>query len=346
MSDSTVSDTSDLRLEALRNWLATLSPSGAAFNPASLRPASADASSRRYFRLDSQDGVSVIAMDAPPPHDTQQFAKVGELLASCGMSVPRVLAADHAQGFLLLDDFGDNTYLRQLNADTAFHLYMEALGALARMQGHSRPDVLPEFDRAFMRHELQIFPDWFIGRFVQLELSTTQQNDLEKSFDLILANCAAQPQVYMHRDYHSRNLMVLAQGGNPGVLDFQDAVYGPITYDAASLLRDAYIQWDEEMVLDWLIRYWEMAKRAHLPVHHSIDQFYRDFEYMALQRHLKILGIFSRLALRDGKRQFLQDIPLVLDYVRKTVARYQELKPLLKLMDVLENRQTQHVYSF
>ncbi|WP_338845567.1 phosphotransferase [Massilia sp. W12] len=337
--------TQDARISALRDWLQTLSPQGLALQADSLRPASADASSRRYFRLDAAEGASLIAMDAPPPEDTEKFARVGALFASCNLRVPRVLAADHTQGFLLLDDFGSTTYLHQLSADNAHHLYMQALAALVQLQRHSRPGVLPEYDRAFMQRELDLFPEWFIKTHLQFELSDKQRQDLDKCFELILAQCCAQPQVFMHRDYHSRNLMAI-DGGAPGVLDFQDAVYGPITYDCVSLLRDAYVQWDEEMVLDWLIRYWEQAKRMQLPVHHNIDQFYRDFEYMGLQRHLKILGIFCRLNYRDGKPHYLQDLPLVLDYVRKTVNRYSELKPLARLLDVLEQRQPQYTYSF
>jgi len=190
-----------------------------------------------------------------------------------------------------------------------------------------------------------LFPDWYIGQHLKTGLTESQTADLLKVFDVILANNLAQPQVYVHRDYHSRNLMVLADG-NPGILDFQDAVYGPITYDLVSLLRDAYVQWDEEMVLDWVIRYWERAKRAGLPVNPDIDAFYRDFEFMGLQRHLKVLGIFARLNYRDGKSAYLSDLPLVMEYTRKTAQRYKELAPLIRLLDALENKAAQVGYTF
>ena len=335
---------SDTRLSLLQTWLASLTQFDLQLS--SLRPASKDASFRRYFRLDLADGGSLIVMDAAPPQENvEKFVKLAQLFSHCDLSIPQVLAQNLEQGFLLLEDFGDTTYLHQLNADSAFQLYMDAIESLLLLQVHSRPDVLPEYDRAFMLKEMQLFPEWYIGKHLKFTLSEKQEQELQKVFDTILANCMAQPQVYVHRDFHSRNLMVL-QRGNPGILDFQDALFGPITYDLASLLRDAYVQWDEEMVLDWVIRYWEGAKRANLPVNTNIDAFYRDFEMMALQRHLKILGIFCRLNYRDGKDHYLPDLPLVLEYVRKTAARYTELKPLLRLMDALENKTVQVGYTF
>lgn len=196
-----------------------------------------------------------------------------------------------------------------------------------------------------MLRELNIFPEWYIGKHLAATLSEKQQQELDKVFEAILANCLAQPQVYMHRDYHSRNLMWMDEG-NPGILDFQDAVWGPVTYDAASLLRDAYVSWDEELVLDWLIRYWQHARSAGLPLKKDFDEFYKDFEYMALQRHLKILGIFCRLNYRDGKPHYLGDLPTVMEYVRKTANRYRELKPLIKLLDSLEGTAPQVGYTF
>jgi N-acetylmuramate 1-kinase len=190
-----------------------------------------------------------------------------------------------------------------------------------------------------------LFPDWYITKHLGVTLTDKQQTELNNVFDTLLANNLAQAQVYVHRDYHSRNLMVIPQG-NPGILDFQDAVYGPITYDLVSLLRDAYIQWDEEMVLDWAIRYWEGAKRAGLPVNPDIDAFYRDFEFMGVQRHLKVLGIFARLYHRDGKDGYLKDLPLVMEYTRKAAGRYNVLKPLVKLLDEIENKAPQFGYTF
>ncbi|MGZ3240738.1 MAG: aminoglycoside phosphotransferase family protein, partial [Burkholderiaceae bacterium] len=290
---------SDPRLTQIKQWLGTLSANPVVID--SLRPASADASFRRYFRADGIDGGTFIVMDAPPPQENvQPFIHVAEVFGATGVSVPHILAKDVEQGFLLLSDLGSTTYLHELNHDSAHKLYMDAIDALILIQTQSQPDVFPEYDRAMLHRELMLFPDWYITKHLGVTLTDKQQAELNKIFDALLANNLAQAQVYVHRDYHSRNLMVLPQG-NPGILDFQDAVYGPITYDLVSLLRDAYIQWDEEMVLDWAIRYWEGAKRAGLPVNPDIDAFYRDFEFMGVQRHLKVLGIFARLYHRDGK---------------------------------------------
>ena len=335
---------SDQRLTDLKHWLAHLP--GTPVDPNSLRPASSDASFRRYFRVDNADGSTAIAMDAPPPQeDVQPFIQVAELFGSTGVSVPAVLAQDVAQGFLLLSDLGTTTYLHQLAPDTAHALYLDAIDALVLLQVQSRPGVLPEYDRAMLQRELMLFPDWYINKHLGVTLSDAQQVELNGVFEALLANNLAQPQVYVHRDYHSRNLMVLAKG-NPGILDFQDAVYGPITYDLVSLLRDAYIEWDEEIVLDWTIRYWERARRAGLPVNPDIDAFYRDFEFMGLQRHLKVLGIFARLFHRDGKDAYLKDLPLVMQYTRKVAGRYKVLSPLIRLLDALENKAPSVGYTF
>jgi hypothetical protein len=229
--------------------------------------------------------------------------------------------------------------------DNAPFMYSDAIDALLKFQLASQPGVLPEFDRAFVLRELNLFPEWYIERHLGVQLNDIQRAQLDKVFEAITANVLSQQQVYMHRDFHSRNLMFLDQG-NPGVLDFQDAVYGPVTYDLASLLRDAYVQWDEEFVLDWVVRYWQSAKQVGLPVNPDIDAFYRDFEYMALQRHLKILGIFCRLNYRDGKSNYLGDLPTVMEYVRKTANRYTELRPLVRLLDAFEDKAPQVGYTF
>ncbi|WP_293779864.1 phosphotransferase [uncultured Oxalicibacterium sp.] len=335
---------SDARLQAIKTWLSSLaSPS---LQVESIRPASADASFRRYFRVDGSNGSSYIVMDAPPPQeDVRPFLHVAKLFGETGVSVPAIMAEDIDNGFLLLSDLGNTTYLQQLAPDTAHKLYMDAIDTLLLLQTQSRPDALPEYDRAMLLREMNLFPEWYIGKHLGLTLNEKQQATLNSMFDLLLANNLAQPQVYVHRDYHSRNLMVLSQG-NPGILDFQDAVFGPITYDLASLLRDAYIQWDEELVLDWVIRYWERARRAGLPVDPDIDHFYRDFEFMGLQRHLKVLGIFARLYHRDGKDGYLKDLPLVMEYTRKVVYRYKELAPLSRLLDELENKAPAVGYTF
>jgi aminoglycoside/choline kinase family phosphotransferase len=334
----------DARLTSISAWLASLA--APVVHPASLRPASADASFRRYFRVDGADGNSYIVMDAPPPQENvERFVNVADILRKTGVTVPQVYAQDLDHGFLLLGDLGATTYLNQLNNDSASKLYLHAIDALVLMQVGSQPDVLPEYDRATLLRELMLFPEWYVGKHLGLTLTDKQNAALNGVFDALLARALAQPQVIVHRDYHSRNLMVLA-AGNPGILDFQDAVYGPITYDIVSLLRDAYVQWDEEMVLDWAIRYWERARRAGLPVSPDIDGFYQDFEYMGVQRHLKILGIFARLHHRDGKDHYLNDMPLVLHYLRKAAARYKPLAPLSRLFDELEDKQPQTGYTF
>ena len=334
----------DTRLAQLSDWLSGLEAPATRVD--SLRPASADASFRRYFRVDTPEGQSLIVMDAPPPQeDVRPFIKVAELFSATGVSVPKILAADTERGFLLLSDLGSSTYLQQLNPDTAHKLYLDAIDALIQLQVQSRAGVLPAYDRELLHRELMLFPDWYLTRHLKARLTDAQSADLNRVFDLLLANNLAQAQVYVHRDYHSRNLMVMDKG-NPGILDFQDAVFGPITYDLVSLLRDAYIQWDEELVLDWTIRYWERARKAGLPVSHDVDAFYRDFEFMGLQRHLKVLGIFARLYHRDGKDGYLNDIPLVMEYTRKTAYRYKEFAPLVKLLDTLEENKTGIGFTF
>ena len=334
----------DIRLSRLTDWLAKLEAPKTL--PASLRPASSDASFRRYFRIDVEGGGTLIAMDAPPPQeDVRPFVHVAALFAATGVTVPAILASDIEQGFLLLSDLGNTTYLKQISPDTAHKLYLDAIEALVQLQVHSAPGQLPEYDRELLHRELMLFLDWYLSKHRNASLDDKQRSDLNAVFDTLLANNLAQPQVFVHRDYHSRNLMVL-QTGNPGILDFQDAVYGPITYDLVSLLRDAYIEWDEEMVLDWAVRYWEHARRAGLPIAPDIDMFYRDFEFMGLQRHLKVLGIFARLSHRDGKDAYLNDMPLVMQYVRKTAYRYKEFSPLIRLLDTLDEKQTGIGYTF
>lgn len=366
---------SDARLTQLTAWLATLPCP--ALQITTIRPASSDASFRRYFRLEAEDGQSYIAMDAPPlQEDVRPFIAVAKLFAASNLSVPQILAQDVENGFLLLSDLGTVTYLSQLNKlttlikpithinndetnETNQHnngllsqcstLYLDAIDALIMLQVHSQPDVLPEYDRALLQRELMLFPDWYIKQHLGVTLSEEQTEVLNQVFETLLGNNLAQPPVFVHRDYHARNLMVL-NAGNPGILDFQDAVYGPITYDLVSLLKDAYIHWEEELVLDWVIRYWERAKRAGLPVHPEFDAFYRDFEFMGMQRHLKVLGIFARLYHRDGKEAYLKDMPLVMHHVRKTAMRYKVLNPLLKLLDAItpvsEQEKVQVGYTF
>jgi aminoglycoside/choline kinase family phosphotransferase len=338
----------DARLALLTEWLASLD----LVDAGSRRPASSDASFRRYFRLDvlpalrDKLGATLVAMDAPPERENvPAFIHVDGLLMDAGVTVPAIVARDVERGFLLLSDLGTTTYMQRLDADNAAFMYSDAVDALLKFQLASQPGVLPEFDRAFALREMNLFPEWYVAKHLGITMTDQQKAQLDQVFDAICANVLAQQQVYMHRDFHSRNLMFLEQG-NPGVLDFQDAVYGPVTYDLASLLRDAYIQWDEELVLDWVVRYWQSAKRLGLPVNPDIDAFYRDFEFMGMQRHLKILGIFCRLNYRDGKSIYMGDLPTVMDYVRKTANRYKELKPLLRLLDAFEAKAPQVGYTF
>ena len=328
------------RLAQLRSWLRD--HLGA--EPAAVEPASEDASFRRYFRVRWQGGT-LIAMDAPPPQeDCGPFVRVAELFAAAGVNVPRILAQDLARGFLLLTDFGSTTYLDALAHSDADALYRDALGALVRLQAASKPGVLPEYDEALLRRELAVFPDWYVARHLGKTLTAAQRQRLEHAFDAIVARNLAEPRVYVHRDYHSRNLMVTEP--NPGILDFQDAVFGPISYDLVSLLRDAYVEWPEERVLDWAIRYWQQARAAGLPVRTDFAEFYRDFEWMGVQRHLKVLGIFARLWHRDGKARYLDDMPLVLRYLERAAGRYRDLDPLARLLAELHGREPRVVHTF
>ena len=330
----------DSRLNTLHSWLKALQPSWQ-LDLHTLAPASADASFRRYFRIESKKPgfQTLIVMDAPPQHEPlDSFVKVDLLLSNAGLNVPQILEKNIAEGFLLLTDLGIKTYLAELNNETADYLYQDASHALVEMQLASKPGILPNYDEALLQRELDLLPEWYLHKHLHIELSELQQSQLKKSFALIIENNLAQAKVYVHRDYHSRNLMVTEQN-NPGVIDFQDAVYGPITYDASSLWRDAYIAWPEERVIDWVIKFWEEGRKVGLPMPEDFGQFYRDFEWMGLQRHLKILGIFARLFHRDGKDGYLKDIPLVLEYAIATAHRYIELKPLARILELTRQNQ-------
>ena len=309
-------------------------------------PASEDASFRRYLRITPETGPTAILMDAPPEHENcRPYVEVARLFAAAGVHVPEVLAEDLDNGYLLLSDLGSETYLEALKERRrAPGLYDHATSALVRIQLASRAGVLPPYDRALLLREMRLFPDWYVTRHLRETLTAAQNEALDQVFERVLANNLAQPCVYVHRDYHSRNLMVATP--NPGILDFQDAVYGPITYDLVSLLKDAYVSCDEATVLDWAIRYWEKARAVGLPVHPDFAAFYRDLEWMGVQRHIKVLGIFARLFHRDGKSGYLKDMPLVLRYLRDACERYTELHPLLRLLDRLEHRQPSAGYTF
>jgi len=288
-------------------------------------------------------------MYPPPQHEhCRPFLHIGKLFEGAGAHVPHVYAQDLEQGFLLLSDLGNTTYLLALSDGspaTVRQLYGDATGALIKIQLASRENELLPYDEALLLREMRLFPEWYIARHLNVTLSDAQSAKLETVFARILANNLAQPRVYVHRDYHSRNLMQLGEN-NPGIIDFQDAVYGPITYDLASLFKDAYIRWEEAEIIDWLVRYWENARKVGLPVHEDFSVFYRDYEWMGVQRHLNVLGIFARLYHRDGKEGYLKDLPLVMSYLRAACVRYIDLKPLLNLLDVLEPHITQEGYTF
>ena len=328
------------RILNLDDWLRKHLP-GETF---SLAPASEDASFRRYFRVTTGLGTRIV-MDAPPEHeDCRPFVKVARLFGEAGVNVPRVLVEDLQNGYLLLTDLGNTMYLEALGERTAAALYGAATDALVRIQLATRPGMLPDYDRELLLRELRLFPDWYVGRQLGVSLSAPQSEALGAVFELILANNLAQPRVYVHRDYHSRNLMVTEP--NPGIIDFQDAVYGPVTYDLVSLFKDAYIHWTEGRIIDWVVRYWEKARTAGLPVDADFAAFYRDFEWMGVQRHVKVLGIFARLYHRDGKDRYLQDMPLVMNYLRAACERYSGLHPLLRLLDELDKRQPAMGHTF
>ena len=330
----------DSRLDTLRNWLKDCNPKWG-LDPTTLSPASADASFRRYFRIASKSPQweSLIVMDAPPQYEPlSSFIQVDLLLVNAGLNAPVILEKNEIDGFLLLSDLGHKTYLSELNTNTADHLYKDAIHALLQIQLASAPDVLPNYDGALLQRELDLFPEWYLDKHLHFQLSDIQTEQLKKIFLQIIENNLAQNNVYVHRDFHSRNLMI-TEKNNPGVLDFQDAVYGPITYDMASLLRDAYIAWPEEKIIDWMIYFWEEGRKKDLPMPADFGQLYRDFEWMGLQRHLKILGIFARLYHRDGKDGYLKDIPLVLEYAIATANRYIELKPLARILEATRSNQ-------
>jgi aminoglycoside/choline kinase family phosphotransferase len=325
----------DLRLQALEGWLREIFGD----DRFTVAVASADASFRRYFRVTRGD-ETLIAMDAPPEkEDMRPYIRIAAMLADVGVNAPRVLFQDLERGFLLNTDLGSRTYLAELaDRNKADALYDEAMAALVQMQGagdaHARS--LPPYDAATLRRELDLFPEWFCNRHLGLTLSAEESAMLEATFDSLIVTALEQPRVFVHRDYHSRNLMVGdggRYGANPGILDFQDALYGPITYDLVSLLRDCYIEWPVERVTNWIERYRERAANAGLNVGASSGEFRRWFDWMGVQRHLKVLGIFARLFHRDGKPGYLKDLPLTLKYVRSAIAPYAQMGALARFIE-------------
>ena len=333
------------RDQLLTDWVAQRFPG----QDVPIAPASADASFRRYFRLSLPDGTTRILMDAPPEHeDCRPFIKVAALLAKAGLAAPRVLDQDLEQGFLLLTDLGRIGYLEALHADLSLAdtLIRPVLDTLVRWQLASSAATLPPYDAAMLRRELELFPEWFIGRHLGVTLADNEKLLLERSFKYLINAALNQPKVYVHRDFMPRNLMLVEseQTLTPAIIDFQDAVYGPITYDVVSLFRDAFISWDEEQEIDWVVRYWEKARAAGLPVRADFGDFWREYELMGLQRHLKVLGIFCRLKYRDGKDKYIEDLPRFMRYAKKTAGRYLPLKPLLNLLDKLDGQTEQIGY--
>jgi len=350
MPETAITWTSPEREASFHQWLAPLVQPQQLL-PATLRPASADASFRRYFRIDGAGGSRII-MDAPPDKENcHPFVQVAGLMADAGLNVPQILAWDEVLGFMLLSDLGGQTMMQVIDRDNPpanLGRYLQAVDALVDWQKASRPGVLPPYDEALLRRELELFPDWYLARHRGIAVEGKLRQTLDAMFALIIERNLAWPSVYVHRDFMPRNLMIPGDATEQrlGVLDFQDAVYGPITYDIASLMRDAFLSWDEEFVLDVTIRYWQKARAAGLPVGDDFGEFYRGVEWMGLQRHLKVAGIFARLTLRDGKPQYLADAPRFIQYIRATCARYIELKPLLRLVDEVEGITEASGYAF
>jgi len=312
------------RLTQLKQWLEQLS----ANTYTDLQPASADASFRQYFRVhNNKDNKTYIVMDAPPKNeDCRPFLQITELIRNIGVNAPAIISMDLKQGFLLLDDLGNKPYLDQLNETNADNLYIDAIDALIKMQ--TIDAILPSYDRQLLQSEMALFETWYLNRHLDIQLNKTQQAILSSVFDTLIENAIKQPQVFVHRDYHSRNLM-LTEKNNPGVIDYQDAVIGPITYDLVSLFKDCYIEWPREKVELWLELYLARITPARL-----IDKqtLMRWFDLMGVQRHLKVLGIFARLNYRDGKTQYLNNLPLTLKYILDTCKLYEELHPLELLL--------------
>ena len=343
------------RQAAFEAWLARIAPLYG-LQAESLRIASADASFRRYLRIDTDHGASRIVMDAPPDKENcQPFVQVAQLMHAAGLKAPEVLDWDAAHGFMLLTDLGGTTLMEAIDPDKPqanLGLYLQAVDALIDWQLASKPGVLPAYDAALLNRELSLFPDWYLAQHRGIQLEGKLRETLNEAFAHIVQHNLAAPSVFVHRDFMPRNLMLPTHADDLrlGVLDFQDAVYGPVTYDVASLMRDAFLTWEEDFVLDVTVRYWEKARKAGLLNHEDWSQdfgvFYRAVEWMGLQRHLKVAGIFARLTLRDGKAKYLADTPRFIHYIRTTAGRYRELRPFMRLVEELENIQVQTGFAY
>lgn len=329
----------DVRLQHLKVWLdeqlAILftDQDWGPVPPATLTAASSDASFRRYFRWEGE-GRSFVVMDAPPPQENcKPFVDIAFLLAKSGINVPKIYAEDLDRGFLLLNDLGNKTYLDVIDSENADDLFSDALQALLAFQQLPMVAPLPSYDVALLRRELELFPEWYVKRELGVEFDAAQQSLWQRASDLLIDSALAQPKVLVHRDYMPRNLM-LSQP-NPGVLDFQDAVYGPVTYDVTCLFKDAFLSWPEERVLGWLENYWQQAGALGIPVQPDLQEFLRASDLMGVQRHLKVIGIFARICHRDGKPRYLADVPRFFAYIEAVVARRPELAELAELLDSL-----------
>ncbi|PLC48749.1 aminoglycoside phosphotransferase [Pollutimonas subterranea] len=348
MENLILNSSAESRLPILKNWLARIAGDHR-LDLASLEPASSDASFRRYYRLNTATGTAIV-MDAPPQQeDCRPFIHVTGLLAQAGLNVPAVLAQDLQQGFLLLTDLGEQTYYQAIKSgldDTRLQqLYRDAIAALVRMQ-HASTQGLPHYDAQRLSQELAVFPEWYAQRHCQVQLDEAEQSVLNTAFAALIHDNTSQPGVLVHRDFHSPNLMVGLAAHNPGIIDYQDALVGALTYDIASLVMDARTTWEEPQQLDWAIRYWEAARAAGLPVPADFADFHRAYEWMGLQRNLRILGVFARLAYRDDKPHYLDHIPRVNAYVRQVAGRYSVFRPLIRLLDKLDGRQVTTGYTF
>ena len=323
----------DKRLSALTHWI------NARFNSdvQNLRPASSDASFRRYFRFD-HSGQSYIVMDAPPEYENMEiYIRTARRFMDIGLNVPKIIDQNRDEGFLLISDLGGTTYLDHLNAHNVDRLYGDALGALIVLQTGTMidPRGFPRYDRTLLLSEMALFREWYADKHFGYPLQPEQLDIIENTFAILCESALEQPQVWVHRDYHSRNLMVTASN-NPGILDFQDAVTGPITYDLVSLLRDCYIEWPPSQVREWALGYQNLAIQSGLAVSDDEDQFIEWFDYMGVQRHIKVLGIFARLYHRDGKSDYLNDLPLVWKYAMTVCRNYPDLQPFAELLQELQ----------
>ncbi|GMR19853.1 MAG: phosphotransferase [Gammaproteobacteria bacterium] len=324
----------DSRLEQLKTWLIEILGTSVF----TLTPASADASFRRYFRV-VVDGPTYIAMDAPPDKEAlEPFCRIARRWRDTGLNVPEIFHRNDKQGFLLLSDLGNKVYLDQLRADNADMLYADAMASLCRLQvaTTSQENFLPPYDAVLLDAEMQLFPDWYLMHELGASLTTEQSSSLAQVFALLRENALVQPRVWVHRDYHSRNLMV-TNTQSPGILDFQDAVLGPVTYDLVSLLKDCYIAWPRERVLGWVRDYYSRIKESGVPVSAGVEEFIRWFDLMGVQRHLKATGIFARLYHRDSKPGYLNDIPRILAYIEEVGQDYPEVRPLVTLLSALKS---------